>query len=277
MIKKLIKDLANIRRLMGFGPMFSYCWALLANLPKIIGQRNLQAADKSFGGTGALTFWLKNGAQLTLPGEYFSGVREMYGRRVYFAEPGFDVRPGDVTIDLGANVGLFSLYAARLGASKTVAVEAQTEFVQRIRDNYALNACTDKLVAVNALVGSHSGVFSKANAIQNDRIKEASMLTMEELFDQHALTRCDFLKVDIEGSEFALFKENHAWLARVHKIAMEVHNQFGDEKALLQVLAQYGFQTKLRNNSLQLVNNLGGNDGYLYAVNPALARDARHL
>jgi FkbM family methyltransferase len=272
MIKKLINDLANIRRLMGLGSVLSYCWALLVNLPKIFGQRNLQAADKYFGGKGALTFWVKKGTRATLPGEYFSGVREMYGRRVYFAEPDFDVQPGDVTIDLGANVGLFSLYAAKLGASKTVAVEAQAEFIGRIEDNFARNACADKLVALNALVGAQSGVFSQVDTAQDDRLKWAKWLTMQQLFDQYGLTRCDFLKIDIEGSEFALFRENHAWLAQVHKIAMEIHNEFGDEQSLIQVLNQYGFQTSLRNNSLEVVNSLGGNDGYLYATNPARAR-----
>jgi FkbM family methyltransferase len=273
MIEKLIHDLANLRRLMGLGSMLSYCWALLVNLPKLFGERNIQAADKYFGRKGHLAFWIGSEARITLPGEYFSGVREMYGRRVYFAEPGFDVQPGDVTIDLGANVGLFSLYSAKLGASKTVAVEAQAEFVQRIGDNFALNACADKLVAINALVGAQSGVFSQSDTAHDDRLKQATLLTMQDLFDQYSLERCDFLKIDIEGSEFALFKENHTWLARVHKIAMEVHNQFGDEKSLVQVLAQYGFRTRLRNNSLQPVNGLDGNDGYLFATNPAQARE----
>lgn len=50
----------------------------------------------------------------------------------------------------------------------------------------------------------------------------------------------DYLKVDIEGSEFALFDHCRPWIGRVHDFAMEVTHDCGDSQALQRRLGEQG-------------------------------------
>ena len=50
----------------------------------------------------------------------------------------------------------------------------------------------------------------------------------------------DFLKGDIEGSEFALFDHCRPWICQVHYIAMEVPHDCGDNQALQRRLGDQG-------------------------------------
>jgi hypothetical protein len=89
-------------------------------------------------------------------------------------------------------------------------------------------------------------------------------MSMSEL--TASLPRIDLLKIDIEGSEFALFAEpeGQSWLTKVRRIAMEVHPKFGSPASLASKLAAHGLH-------LQFVTNHGvptsslTEIGYLFA------------
>ena len=49
--------------------------------------------------------------------------------------------------------------------------------------------------------------------------------TVEEVMDAHDLDHIDFLKMDIEGAEFRIFRDSTRWLERVDNLAMEVHSK----------------------------------------------------
>jgi hypothetical protein len=61
---------------------------------------------------------------IDLDGWLFSGAREMYCRQVYFPSAEFELQAGALVMDLGANAGLFSVPAGRIGW-RVIAVEAQ--------------------------------------------------------------------------------------------------------------------------------------------------------
>ena len=70
----------------------------------------------------------------------------------------------------------------------------------------------------------------------------------------------DFLKVDIEGSEFALFEDCGPWIGRVHCIAMEVHHDCGVIQALELRLRDEGIVVRHEGNYRDL--------GYIFLENP---------
>ncbi|MDO8804275.1 MAG: FkbM family methyltransferase [Elusimicrobiota bacterium] len=64
---------------------------------------------------------------------------------------------GKVVVDAGANIGLFSLYAAALGAKKVYAFEAVAETYKILKRNLALNGSPKVVKAVNIALGAESG------------------------------------------------------------------------------------------------------------------------
>ena len=193
-------------------------------------------------------------------------AREIYGRKVYFAVPGFSLEPSDVVIDLGANVGVFTILAARL-ASKVVAVEAQSKFTSEILVNLKNNNCSADTNVEFGLVGPRSGLFSEFQHLKAASHFEEmpGEISMNELIKNNNIDRINFLKIDIEGSEFDLFKENIDWLSRVEKIAMEVHLEFGDQKILVDLLKGKGFDVWLVDRDQRIVETLTGQGGNLFA------------
>jgi hypothetical protein len=89
---------------------------------------------------------------------------------------------------------------------------------------------------------------------------------MEELLERHRVESVDFLKIDIEGSEFDLFRGAPAWLHRVRRIAMEVHPEFGPVAELARAIGSRGMKVEFRDNGLEAVEAIPAEGGYLYAV-----------
>ncbi len=123
------------------------------------------------------------------------------------------VRPGDVVIDCGAHVGVFSRLALRLGARLVIAIEPEKNNRVAFERNFSreIKNGTVKLVprgvwdstgilnlrlsTVNT--GSHSLVFES----QSSGTEGIEVTTLDAIVDAEKLSRVDFVKMDIEGSE----------------------------------------------------------------------------
>jgi hypothetical protein len=66
--------------------------------------------------------------------------------------------------------------------------------------------------------------------------------TMEEILASSAFQQVDLLKVDIEGAEVELFRNDLGWLDRVGAIAIEFHGRSRDESGFDQMLTEHGFK-----------------------------------
>lgn len=206
------------------------------------------------------------GETIELPGSAFGGAREMYCKKVYFAEQPVTLRPTDVVVDLGANQGLFTLLAA-LKCRRVVAVEAQQGFAREIARNLRAHHVQDRVAIEIALVGSGAGLFSDPEALRAashfDRELPPTM-TMPELMRAHQLDSIDFLKIDIEGSEFSLLRDAGSWLSRVDRLAMEVHAAYGSPVQLCRELSRAGYTVRYRSSALE-PSPPTDRDGYIYA------------
>jgi len=63
---------------------------------------------------------------------------------------------------------------------------------------------------------------------------------MQDIFQKYNLDKIDFVKIDIEGSEFALFN-NPSWLKNIKYLSMEVHPEYGDVGQIENTLTSFGF------------------------------------
>lgn len=205
-----------------------------------------------------------HGVEIRLPGEDFSGAREIYCRRVYTWGHRFDIQPNDVVVDLGCNVGVFTVLAASLGRS-VLAVEAQAGMIDKAESNLQMNGCADRARIVQALVGADTGVFNRDREVLADPwIGDPPRMSMSELLA--SLPVIDLMKIDIEGSEFALFSQGgqEKWLDKVRRIAMEVHPEFGTAASLSSTLAAHGLEFQFVTNHGMPTSGLS-EIGYLFA------------
>lgn len=150
---------------------------------------------------------------------------EIFGQEIY-AHDRFDIRPGATILDVGANIGLYSIWAARrYRAAEIVAYEASPDTVRYTADNLArlVDAGITRAQSLNQALSSRAGVeMTLAQApfvsgistmLDVDSVPWARELqrsgelvqhaitttTVSSEMSRHGLARVDVLKIDVEG------------------------------------------------------------------------------
>jgi FkbM family methyltransferase len=189
--------------------------------------------------------------------------RESWLQRDYLPS-GRQLAEGMTVIDVGANIGCFTLFAAgQVGrAGRVVAVEPDAETFGQLQRNVAINSL-ENVEFLRAAVAGHSGVgqlhhhpnalFSSLYASVDGRsdaggAEEVPAVTLAQVFDEQRIERCHFLKLDCEGAEHAIVRGLTAELAaRIDQIGMEVHEIEGcDRRDLVRRLEEFGFTAHAR-------------------------------
>jgi FkbM family methyltransferase len=201
----------------------------------------------------------------------------MYCRNVYL-RTGFAMPRTGWVLDLGANRGLFSVWAARAGA-QVVAVEAQQGFGPEIQRLAELNGVGGRVHVEIAVVGGAVRAGATVGVLADDERWAASShgapgrpagISVPELMSNHRTGRIRLLKVDVEGGEFAVFGagEDLRWLDQVDQVVMELHPAFGDAAALVGRLRQHGFAADPRDDEGTPVPVGSGRVAYVYCPRP---------
>ncbi len=143
-------------------------------------------------------------------------------------------------VDLGANIGLFSLRAAQ-SAQRVIAVEPVASNLQLAETLLTEAEARDKVALIKAAICGDSGgtvrVFTSpkfpagSSIFQNHTMRwsigqceDVARLSLADLFEQEQIEHCGLLKCDIEGAEFeALEAAPLELLQRIDHIVIEVH------------------------------------------------------
>lgn len=207
---------------------------------------------------------LRNGMRFAAP-EHVNPARLANGvvfKRQY-TPPGFEIGPDDNVVDVGANIGVFSVLAARSTRGRVLAVEPFPENVAYLRRNLEANGCADRVDVVPCALAEREGrarlrlaergvehrLTAPDEAERAGRFLEVETRTLEALARERGLQRIDLLKLDCEGAEGRILASMpEALLASVRRVAMEFHD---DASALrhdqLQALLEAGgLRTELR-------------------------------
>lgn len=160
-------------------------------------------------------------------------------------------------VDLGANIGLTSLYlAARFPEAEILALEPNPHtysvLTTNLQELVSSGRCRTVQAAVwsanRALVGDSSGGADHFSAFATreapaEAASEATItgLTMPQVIAESGFSFVDLVKVDIEGAEVELLKGDQSWLARVGAVAIEFHGNSRVVSGFDRVMAEHGF------------------------------------
>ena len=138
------------------------------------------------------------------------------------------LRPGDVFVDIGANIGYYTLLAARAvgPTGRVVALEPGHENLRLLRSNVAANSLTN--VSVLALAaGDHTGtlpLFESPTNMGDHRLYavdqrdhyDVAVIRLDDQLQQMALVP-NVVKIDIQGYEFQAMNGLSTMLAIVDR------------------------------------------------------------
>ncbi|WP_260476007.1 FkbM family methyltransferase [Streptomyces sp. WAC 06783] len=131
------------------------------------------------------------------------------------------LRPGDVFVDVGANIGYYSLLASRLVGEKgaVVALEASPDFHRVLLKQAAINECGN-VRAVNTAISDRDEVLTfvlasshnmGANSIvpyagEPESTFEVAAQPLSDVLSSGEIARARVIKVDVEGAEGAVVR-----------------------------------------------------------------------
>ncbi|MEV6923090.1 FkbM family methyltransferase [Dactylosporangium sp. NPDC051485] len=195
-------------------------------VPPNLGRKSMHG---TYIGNDRMLIELAYGGMLVVPSDDYSLMPSLATRGAieppltnYFTAA---VHPGQTVVDVGANVGYFTVLAARrVGAGgRVVAFEANPATAGLLRDNLSLNWLTEHNIEVrteaayseNGSIGFHaSSRFVGDSSIQQrpeheHRLDDITTIQVPAVRLDDALAdlpRIDLLKIDIEGGEFRAFQ-----------------------------------------------------------------------
>jgi len=166
----------------------------------------------------------------------------------------FDIRNDNVVIDIGAHIGLFSIYASQFcHAGKILAFEPIKENYDVLLENIQLNHLSN-VSAFNLAVSDKSSSL-KIYLNQSDNAAhtiygagknfiEIKSTTLKEIIDSKC-DEIDMIKLDCEGAEYDILESlPKDYFKRIEKMCMEYHiidNNLERLKRLKSHLQEVGF------------------------------------
>lgn len=165
-----------------------------------------------------------------------------------------DLGPGDLFLDVGANVGIYALFTAERGAH-VIAVEPNGDAVRRMRENVALNgykieilqavladAPGTALVTTDLDMGNHLVV----GEMSNGNVEPVPGITLDDLLGDRTAAG---VKIDVEGAESIVLAGATRALAekRIRLLQIEWNgcslDLLGEPRSVLAgTLASYGYE-----------------------------------
>jgi len=143
-----------------------------------------------------------------------------------------DLRKDDVVLDIGANVGVFSLLTSRQ-AKHVFAVEPL--YPDLVKNHLKINGITNVTVLET---GIGIGDTKRVKYGRREKIIEVRKLT--EILERTG--QCDFLKIDCEGCEWSITANE---LKLFRRIEAEIHTKKHRITEFERVLREAGFRYEL--------------------------------
>lgn len=180
------------------------------------------------------TYWIAKESRYVLPYNLAEQDRRIYGSGTNF------VRPGDIVLDCGANIGVFIHESLNAGAKKVIAIEPAPENLEALRRNFKAE------IEAGRVVIYPKGVWDKDDflTLNIDHGNSAAdsfvmhpehatataekfpLTTIDKLVAELGLERVDFIKMDIEGAEVRALHGGAGTIAKFHpRMSLSVYHE----------------------------------------------------
>lgn len=206
-----------------------------------------------------IVYELKNGLKYEVrAGTCDRGIiDEIYAYNCY-TPAGFEIKEGDTVFDVGAQIGVFSAYAAHLSKTgKVYSFEPFPENYNMLKRNAELNNLSNIEAIPAALaaedgskdfyLSDNSGGHSLYGSSSQSKITVRAM-TLAGFLAEKNISKINYFKIDCEGGEYDIFFNSGAEVfSCIDKIGMEYHNldEQNNVDKMKAFLESQGFEVKV--------------------------------
>jgi len=158
------------------------------------------------------------------------------------------LRPGDLFVDVGANVGSYTIWASDLGA-EVIALEPAEDTFTLLQENIDLNDYQVRAIQAAAGATCESVRFTNGldtvNRVAADGGTEATMVTIDSVIGDRTVAG---MKVDVEGFEIEVLRgcEHALSEKRIRLIQLEWNEMSreavgADRRSVADLLIEHGY------------------------------------
>src|SRR6266852_1368921 len=185
-------------------------------------------------------FWIPQGSDYVLPFNLAEQERKIYG----VGEQ--DLHAGDIVLDCGANVGVYTREALKNGAKIVVSIEPAPENIECLRRNFASEIAAGRVILYPKGVwdkdemlvmrvdpdnsAADSFIIRRPGAVET---KQLPLTTIDKLVAELKLDRVDYIKMDIEGAEQRALQGCRDTLGKYHpRMALSAYHVPSDPEKI---------------------------------------------
>lgn len=170
-----------------------------------------------------------------------------------------DFQEGDVVIDIGANVGMISVYLAKkYPFLKIYAFEPVKQNYENLLKNIEINNIKEGIITVENVAitedrrnidiitpldntgGSSFVIERNLNAINSNINLNVKSITFDDIFEKYNIDKCKLLKIDCEGAEYEiLYSASENNLKKCENMRSEFHGNELDQIKLYEYSHKY--------------------------------------
>jgi FkbM family methyltransferase len=168
------------------------------------------------------------------------------------------LQPGDTFIDVGANIGYFTLLAAKLvgPTGRVVAFEASATIYDRLNENIRRNNMENVVRAVHAAVADREGVLTLHSGPEDNSgmaslmrseggvAEQVSSKPLGDLLSSEEMAAARLVKIDVEGAEEMVVLGMEPILSRLTNsdFLIEVNPALASSQQILDIFANAGWE-----------------------------------
>lgn len=198
------------------------------------------------------------------------------------------LRPEDLFIDIGANVGAYTILASAEIKANTIAIEPVPSTFKNLNNNILINQMQDKVKALNIGLGGNKGIlkftqaFDTVNHVATENETntiEVDINTLDTILSTEQVPA--LIKIDVEGFETEVLNGSAKTLAdkKLKAIIIELNGsgqRYGyDENQIHKKLIDYGFKPFNYNPKLKQLKEIQtfGNHNTIYLRDKEFVED----